>query len=131
MLPCVAVFCSVLQCVAVCCSVLQYVAVCCSALQCIASSCSVMQCELNYSLLRRCYSELKMSRGGLPLSTSKGIFGFPIFSLDTDNFTARDPWIWRWLEETRAIPHRQKLKKIENSYLRGFELHRPSSKRTK
>ena len=42
--PCVAVYCRVLQCVAMCCSVLRCVAVCCIVLQRVAACCSVSQC---------------------------------------------------------------------------------------
>ena len=52
------------------------------------------------------YSTLPISKGGLPLSTSKDFFWISLFSpLDTDNFTARDPWIWRWREATSVIPY--------------------------
>jgi len=58
------------------------------------------------------YCALQMSKGGLPLSMSKGFFGFSSFSLwhgPADNFTARDPWTWRWKEETSVIPYATKL----------------------
>jgi len=44
------------------------------------------------------------------LSMSKGIFCISnVFPLDTDNFTVRDPWTWRWREETRVIPYASDL----------------------
>jgi len=54
-------------------------------------------------------SALRMSKAGLPLSMSKEIFGFPIFPVDKDNFTARDPCTWRYREETRVMPMRRNL----------------------
>jgi len=32
-----------------------------------------------------------------------------LFNLGTDNFTARDPWTWRWKEDTRVIPYARKV----------------------
>ena len=44
------------------------------------------------------------------LSLFKGIVWISdFFPLDTDNFAARDPWTWRWREETRLIPHPSEL----------------------
>ena len=50
---CAAVCCSVLQCAAVCCSVLQLIAAWCSKLQCVAVCCSACQC------VPACSSELQ------------------------------------------------------------------------
>jgi len=46
---------------------------------------------------------------GFPCPCPREFFGFAIFSLDMDNFTARDLWTWRWREETKVITYALKL----------------------
>ena len=39
----------------------------------------------------------------------RNFLDFRFFLLDTDNFTARDPWTWRWKEETSVMPYASEL----------------------
>jgi len=36
-------------------------------------------------------------------------FGFRISPMDTDNLAVRDPWTWRWGEESRVVPYASEL----------------------
>ena len=53
----------------------------------------------------------KCSREGRAslVNVQEFFFNAQLFPLDTDNCTARDPWTWRWREETRVIPYASEL----------------------
>jgi hypothetical protein len=56
-------------------------------------------CASNLATLYICLQvrKLQMSKGGLHLVMTKGIFWISNFSpMDTDVFTAMAPWTWRW-----------------------------------
>jgi len=64
------------------------------------------QCDNLKSTTRsRCYCP----REGFLVHVQRNSLDFRFFLLDMDNFTARDPWTWRWKEETSVMPYASEL----------------------
>jgi len=50
-------------------------------------------------------SVMNVQRRAFLVHVQGNFLEFRFVPLDSDNFTARDPWTWRWREETKVISY--------------------------